>query len=471
MSQGSHRMTAGDDRRPDVLVIGGGAGGLAAARAAVRRGSRTLLVQQGALGGDCTFSGCVPSKAVIEAAARGATFRQALAAAAHAVETVAAGEDDAALAREGVSVLHGWATFRSPSEVDIDGTVFRPSKVVIASGGKPAVPPIPGLKDLDCLTNESVFDLDAAPPSLAVLGGGAIGCELAQAFSRLGVKVTVVEGLERLLPREEPDTSAVLADVFAEAAMEVRLSNKVERVEALEAKGAARLHFDNGTTLASDRVLVAVGRVGAIDGFGLEAAGVATEEGFIATDDTLATTADNIWAVGDVAGKLQFTHAADEMGRIAVGNALGRGPKRRFHPEWIPAVAFTDPEIARVGLTEAEAVHRGGVVAYVPMTEVDRAIAAGQTAGFVKLIAGPRRMLHNTGGGKLLGATIVAPRAGEMIAEAALAVRTGMFAGRLAQTVHAYPTWSTAVRQAAAQLFMEVGGRQARPARRAPVDP
>lgn len=215
-------------------------------------------------------------------------------------------------------------------------------------------------------------------------------------------------------------------------------------------------------------MLVAVGRTGAIEGLGLDAAGVATDRGFIVTSDTLATSADGIWAVGDVAGKLQFTHAADEMGRIAAANALSRLPDRKFRPEWVPWVTFTGPEVARVGVTEAEAAARGARVAYVPMSEVDRAITAGATDGFVKLVAGPRTVLRNAGGGRLLGATVVAARGGELIGEAALALRTGMFVGRLAQTIHPYPTWSTALRQAAAQFFMDVGGRRARPAQPAP---
>jgi pyruvate/2-oxoglutarate dehydrogenase complex dihydrolipoamide dehydrogenase (E3) component len=167
-----------------------------------------------------------------------------------------------------------------------------------------------------------------------------------------------------------------------------------------------------------------------------------------------------------VTGLLQFTHAADEMGRIAVANALSRRPRRRFDPTAVPWVTFTLPEVGRVGMTEADSAGHGGRVAYLPMTEVDRAVAAGETRGFVKLIAGPRPLLGNAGGGRILGCTVVASRGGEMVHGAALAMRTGMFTGRLAQAVHAYPTWSTAIRQAAAQFFMEVDGRRARPCAR-----
>lgn len=381
-----------------------------------------------------------------------------------AVETVAASEDEAVLAKEGVEVLHGWASFRSPREVDVDGSVVRPRRVIVATGAGPAVPPVPGLESLDYMTNENVFELEAAPESLAVLGGGAIGCELAQAFGRLGVRVSLLEGLDRLLPREEPEASEVITFVLGREGVDVRTGSNVARVEPLGPKGAARLHLEGGGIVEADRVLVAVGRRAATDGLGLERAGVETERGFIVTDDLLATTAKGIWAVGDVAGKLQFTHAANEMGRIAAGNALSRLPPRRFRPERIPWVTFTDPEVARVGLSEAEAAERGGQVAYAPMVEVDRAVAADATDGFVKLLAGPRRVLGNTAGGRLLGATVVAARGGEVIAEAALALRTKMFTARLAQTAHAYPTWSTALWQAAAQFFIDVDGRRALPA-------
>jgi pyruvate/2-oxoglutarate dehydrogenase complex dihydrolipoamide dehydrogenase (E3) component len=449
----------------DLIVIGGGAGGMSAARTAARRRARPLLVQAGRIGGECTFTGCVPSKTMISAAAAGKTFEEAMAAVRQSIETIAATEDDEVFAREGIDVLHGWAMFRSPIELDVDGTTFRARRFVVGTGTHPAVPSIDGLEGVDYLTNESIFDLDTQPASLAVLGGGAIGCELAQAFAHLGTKVTIVEALDRLLPREEPEASTAITHVFAVDGIDVKLGRQVTHVEALEAKGAARLRLDDGSTVSVDRLLVAVGRRAATDGLGLDAAGVAVDRGFVVTDDRLATSAAGIWAVGDVAGKLQFTHAADEMGRVAAGNALSPPWRRqRFDPSAVPWVTYTAPEVARVGMAEAETTGHGGRVAFVPMSEVDRAIVTGQTAGFVKLIAGPRPILRGMGGGRILGATIVAARAGELIHEPALAIRARMFTGRLAQTVHAYPTWSVAVRQAAAQFFFETGGRQARPA-------
>jgi pyruvate/2-oxoglutarate dehydrogenase complex dihydrolipoamide dehydrogenase (E3) component len=449
----------------DLIVIGGGPGGMAAARAGARAGARTLLVQRGPIGGDCTFTGCVPSKALIEAAARGESFPEAMVAARRAVETIAATEDDDVFRRDGVDVLHAWASFRSPTELDVDGSVLTCRRFVVATGTGPAVPSIEGLSELAYLTNENVFELEERPPALAVLGGGAVGCELAQAFGRLGSRVTVVEALDRLLPREEPETSEVIAEAFAAEGIDVRVGCKVVKVEPLEGKGAARLHVEGGETVVADRLLVAVGRRAATEGLGLEAAGVVTERGFVKVDRHLASTATGIWAAGDVTGLLQFTHAADEMGRVAAANALARRARRTFDTSAIPWITFTSPEVGRVGLTEAQAAERDGRVAYLPMTEVDRAVVAGEILGFVKLIAGRRRLLGNVGGGRLLGATVVASRGGELIHEPVLAMSTKMFTGRLAQAVHAYPSWSMALRQAAAQFFMEIDGRTARPAR------
>ncbi|MDA8074140.1 MAG: FAD-dependent oxidoreductase [Actinomycetota bacterium] len=451
-----------------LAVIGGGAGGMAAARAGARRGLRTVLISDGALGGDCTFTGCVPSKTLIEAAAHGRPFAEASATMRAVVGRIAATEDAGVLKGEGIDVVEGRARFCGPRALSVDCRSIRAKVVVIATGTRPAVPPVPGLDAVPFLTNETVFDLEELPGSIAILGGGAIGCELAQAFQRFGSHVQVVEGEDRLLPREEPEASAVLAGVFAAEGIGVHLGTSVERVEQATSGGGIRLVRSDGSSIGAETLLVAVGRRPATAGLDAEAGGIELDErGFVRTDRFLATGASGVYAVGDVTGRLLFTHAADEMGRLAVRNAttrLGRLGRRAFDTSSIPWVTFCDPEIARVGLTEAEAAKAGGKVAFVPMSGVDRAIAAGRTEGFVKLIAGPRPLLRGSGGGRLLGATIVAPRAGEMIHEVALAIRTAMFTGRLAQTVHAYPTWSTSLRQAAAQFFMETNGRRARPA-------
>jgi pyruvate/2-oxoglutarate dehydrogenase complex dihydrolipoamide dehydrogenase (E3) component len=453
----------------DVVVVGGGTGGLSAAREAARRGASTLLVQEGRLGGDCTFTGCVPSKALLSAAAAGRSFSEAMSQVHRAVETIAATEDDDALLREGVEVLHGWATFRSPQEIEVDGRRIRSPRFVLATGAGPAVPPIDGLRELRHLTNENLFELDALPGRLAVLGGGAIGAEMSQAFARLGSKVTIVEAQERILTKEEPEASEAVTAAFVEDGISVRVGGKVAKVEAIGSEGAAVVHVEDGEPVEADRVLVAIGRRPATSGLGLEDIGMALDDrGFVRSDDSLATSVPGIWAVGDVAGKLQFTHAANRMAFIAVRNALSpwaRVRRQTFDASTVPWATFTSPEVGRVGMTEADSVDHGGRVAYLPMTEVDRAVATGETRGFVKLIAGPRQVLRGTGGGRLLGATAVAAVGGELVHEAALAMRTKMFTGRLAQTVHTYPTWSMAVQKAAGQFFFAVEGREARPAR------
>lgn len=434
---------------------------MAAARTAVRMRATVALVQDGPVGGDCTFTGCVPSKTLIESAAAGETFEAAMRRVHAAVGRIAETETADVLRREGVTVLEGRARIRSDRGVEVDGTAVGAGRLIVATGTRPLVPPIVGLADGPFLTNETVWDLTRAPASLLVLGGGPIGCELAAAFSRFGVRVTVVEAADRILGKEEPAASEVIAQVFRRDGIELRLGATAVRVRH-PAQDTVRVELDDGSILDAQQLLVAVGRTPVTEGLGLESTGIRRDErGFVRTDERMATSVRGVFAAGDVTGRLQFTHAADEMGRIAAGNALRWPMRRRFHAGSTPWVTFTRPEVARVGLTEAEAAGRGGRIAYLPMTEVDRAIAAGETDGFVKLVAAPRRGLGSLGGGRLVGATVVASRAGEMIAELALAVRTGMFTGRLAQTVHAYPTWSTAIRSAAAQFFAEVDGRRA----------
>jgi pyruvate/2-oxoglutarate dehydrogenase complex dihydrolipoamide dehydrogenase (E3) component len=451
----------------DLVVIGGGAAGLGAARAAAATGARTLLVSAGEIGGECTFTGCVPSKTLIQAAARGAAFPGAMTAVRQAVATIAATETAEALAADGIEVVRGHAVFTSPRELSVAGRVLRARRFVIATGSQPAIPPVPGLAEARYLTNETVFDLTELPARLAVLGGGAVGCELAQAFARLGSQVTIAEAAPRLLPAADPEASQVVGEVFRAEGISLRTGVAIASVQQNDNETA--LVLASGEKLGTDRLLVATGRRPVTGHLGLEAAGVRLDDrGCIATDRHLATTARGIYAAGDVTGRMPFTHAAFAMGRLAARNALGRAwsPRGAFATSAIPWVVFTDPEVAQVGLTEAQAAaHRGARVAYLPMREADRAVTAGRTEGFVKIIAGPRRVLGNTGGGRVLGATVVAARAGEMIHEPALAMRTGMFTGRLAQTVHAYPTWSLAIQQAAAQFFGQFGGRTARNAR------
>jgi len=448
----------------DLIVIGGGAAGLGAARSAAHAKARVLMVTDGPLGGDCTFTGCVPSKTLIEAAAQHLPFPGAAQRVRDAITTIAATESAEALRAEGIHTVRGPARFTAPGRIDVDGKALSARRFVIATGAAPVVPPIPGLSEMAYLTNENVFDVADLPPSLAVLGGGAIGCELAQAFARLGSRVTVIEAEQRLLGKEEPEASHLIADVFAREGIDVRRSSRVVKV-GTHGTGAVRLALDSGADITAAELLVAVGRRPITAGLDLDRAGVAVDErGHIVTDEHLATNVKGVYAAGDVTGRLPFTHAAFAMGRLAARNALSRR-QRPYDSAATPWVTFTAPEVARVGMTEAEAAAHHGRVAYLPMREMDRAITAGQTDGFIKLITGPRRLLRGVGGGQILGASIVASRAGEMIHEPALAMATNMFTGRLAQATHAYPTWSYGLQLVAAQFFQTAGGRRARAAR------
>lgn len=441
----------------DLMVIGGGAAGLAAARTAASAGRRVVLVVEGPLGGDCTFTGCVPSKTLIESAAAGLPFDRAMRRIREVVARIAATESAQVLLGEGIEVRPGHATLRDAHRIDVDGQPVTADRVVIATGTTPAIPA--SLVGAAPLTTDTLWSaLEQRPASMAIVGGGAVGCELAQALARFGCEVTVLELTGRLLPVEEPDAAAVIQRVLERDGVQVRTGVTVGNT------AAGRLVLGDGQTVAAERVVVAAGRRPDNSGLGLDAAGIDTDgRGFIVTDERLRTTASGVYAAGDITGRLPFTHAADAMGRLAAHNAFAT-PGRRFDAAPIPWVTFTDPEVARVGLREADAVQHDGQVAFLPLTEVDRAITADRTDGFIKIIAGPRRGTGRLGGGRVLGATIVAPRAGEMIGELALAMRTGMFTGRLAQTVHAYPTYSVGVQQAAAQFFMTIGGRTARPA-------
>ena len=446
----------------DLIIIGGGAGGLGAARAARRRGARVTLVNDGPLGGDCTFYGCVPSKTLLSASRRGLEFPEAIEEVHRVVAAIAASEDKEALRSEGVEVINGRGVFADATSIEVSGEDLCSKRFIIATGARAFVPPIAGLDTVPFVTNETIFDQKALPMRLAILGGGPIGVEMAEAFSRLGSHVTIVEAASRLLPREEPDASAVITEFLETLHVAVRTSTACTSVRSSD--GGIELELDSGVSIEADQLLVAVGRRPSSSSMGLDRAGVNVDEkGFIVVDATLRSSTPHIYAVGDVAQVLQFTHVADETARIAVTNALSRLATRRFHTEWVPMVTYTGLEVARVGAVESEAP-KGSRVAFLPMTEFDRARMSGEQRGFVKIIVSPRRFTRDLAGGEIVGATIVAPRAGEMIQEIVLAMRSRMWPARLAITTSAYPSWSLAVQQTAAQFFGEFAGRRARPA-------
>ncbi len=450
--------------RYDLVVIGGGTTGLVASQAAAALGARVALIERDRIGGECLHTGCVPSKALLAAAERAHAMRTAAEVGIEAHEPdidfaqvmahvrsaiAAAGVEDTPehLRSVGVDVIEAEARFLGPGEIVAGGHTLRYRTALIATGSKPALPEIEGLADAGPLTNETVFDLDELPRRLAVLGGGPSGCELGQAFARLGSEVTLIEAGDRLLKREEPESSALLTEVLREEGVDVRTAVDVEHVEA-SGSGATRLQLAHGDPIEVDQILVAAGRRVETASLGLERVGVlVSPTGSVEVDSLLRTSGDHIFAAGDVTGTLQLTHFAAYQSLVAATNALF-GLRRKAETSWIPWATFTDPEIAHAGLTEAEARTRlgDGVEIYEhDYARNDRAIAAGRARGFAKLVADRR--------GRLLGATIAGPAAGESIAEPARLIHEGKKVGDLSQMVHVYPTFTEGPARAADEIW------------------
>jgi pyruvate/2-oxoglutarate dehydrogenase complex dihydrolipoamide dehydrogenase (E3) component len=439
--------------RYDLVVLGAGTAGLVSAVGAAGLGARVAIVERRLMGGDCLNVGCVPSKGVLRASRAAAEVREAGAygvriAGAIEVDFGAAMErmrrlraaishNDSAhrLAQLGVDVYFGDARFVAGDAVDVGGATLRFVRAVIATGGRPAAPPVPGLAEAGFLTNETVFSLTELPRRMVVIGAGPIGCELAQAFRRFGSAVTVVSLDARLLPREDPDAAAVLAGRFEREGVVLRLGAKLLRLE--RRSGAKVVVFETAGQLeevACDEILVAVGRAPNVEGLDLESAGVTAGREGVEVDDRLRTTNRRIYAAGDVCSAYKFTHAADAMARIVIQNALFFG-RKRASTLVIPWCTYTDPEIAHVGLSEREARERGLDLATitVPLAEIDRAVLDGEPEGFARVHADRKS-------GRILGATLVAGHAGEMIGEMALAITARLALGTLARAIHPYPT-------------------------------
>jgi pyruvate/2-oxoglutarate dehydrogenase complex dihydrolipoamide dehydrogenase (E3) component len=447
--------------RLDLVVIGGGTGGLVSALVAAGIGARVALVERGRLGGDCLWTGCVPSKSLLAAADLAYRIRHAddvglvpseptidftrVMDHVYRARRVIEPQDSAArLQRDGIEVVAGHARFESPGVVDVSGRRLRYRKAIIATGSRPLLPSIPGLAEADPLTSDTVWDLTHQPRSLAILGGGPIGCELALAFARLGSQVTLIEAGERLLPREEPRASELIASRLQAEGIGVWCGSSVESVTHGQAGGELNLQpRGTPTTTAFDRLLVAVGRATSTGELGLERVGVRTDaSGFVQVDARLRSTNRHVYAVGDVTGAMAFTHVAAYHARVATINALF-ATRRHVDYTAVPRVTFTDPEVAAVGLTEGEARERWEkpTIASFEYAELDRAITDGRPYGFVTLVGDPK--------GRLVGATIAAPAGAESIAELAAWVSTGAKIDRISQTVHAYPTFSEGPSRAA----------------------
>lgn len=451
----------------DLLVLGGGAGGLSAARTARWEGATAALISDSPLGGDCTWTGCVPSKTLIEASRDGSTFAEGLERVHRVTHQIGATEDVVTLRSEGVDVIEGRGSFVGPKTIDVklnDGgtRTIRGANVVIATGSKPAAPPIAGLDDVPYLTNETFFDQPRLPKSMIVLGGGPIGCELGEAMQRFGTQITLLEYMPQVLNQFEPDAGDLVADGLRSLGVDIVTNARGKRVT----HGDGFVFELDGRTIEAEQLLVAAGRTPNTSGMGLDVAGVELDtRGFVDTDKYLQTNVDGVFAVGDVNGKHMLSHAADEMGRVAAWTALRSGRRYAYVAERVPQVVFTTPEVASIGVLEADAP-RTARVAEAPMHINDRALAADAPEGFVRLIAKRDWLTGHKAGGKLVGATIVGGRAGELINECALIMRSNAYAGRLAQTVRAYPSWSTVMQKAAGRWFFDVDGQGARPPRR-----
>jgi len=451
--------------RYHLVVLGAGTAGLVTAAGAAGLGAKVALVERSLMGGDCLNVGCVPSKGVIRAA-RG--WHDARTAAERFGAPAAAGDGDFAAALErmrriragisshdsarrftglGVDVFLGDARFLGPDAVAVGDARLDFRRAVIATGARAAAPPIPGLEGAGYLTNESVFDLRERPRRLAVVGGGPIGCELAQAFRRLGVEVTVLEMAEQVLVREDPDAARIVQQALVDEGVVLELGISVERVERT-ADGLRRVHFARGGTTGrvdADHVLVSVGRKPNLEGLDLERARVRYGEQGVEVDDRLRTTNRRIYAAGDVSSKYKFTHVADAEARLVIQNALFLGRKRASDLV-VPWVTYTSPEIAHVGLYEKDARERGIEVdtITVDLHAVDRARLDGEDSGFL-------RVHLERGKDRILGATLVSEHAGETIAQLALAITAGVGMEEIAATIHPYPTQAEAIKRAADQ--------------------
>lgn len=446
--------------RYNLVVIGAGPGGLVTAAGAAALGARVALVERGLMGGDCLNVGCVPSKALLRAARAAADVR-----AAHAfgVELPGAVRVDFAAVMDrmrrlrarisaadsahrfrdlGVDVFLGSACFAGRDHVTVAGRTLRFRRAVVATGARAAAPPIPGLADAGFLTNETVFGLTTLPRRLAVIGAGPVGCELAQAFARLGAEVSLFEAAPRILVRDDDAAAAVVARALARDGVRVLVDCAIERVDR---DGARRVihHVASGARheASFDEILVAAGRVPNVDGLGLDTIGVAydTRTGIV-VDDRLRTTNPRIYAIGDVCSREPFTHHADFQARLVLRNALFLG-RARASALTVPRVTYTDPELAHVGLSEHDAAARGTRIrTFVqPLSKVDRAVLDGDDDGFVKVHV-------RAESDRIVGATLVGRHAGELISEITVAMVHGVGLGKLARTMHPYPTQAEAIR-------------------------
>ena len=453
----------------DLVVLGAGTAGLvvAAGAAGLKIGLKIALIEKSLLGGDCLNIGCVPSKCVIRSSRVVGEMQDAASFGIHPPEHIdidfaavmqrmrkiraGIGDHDSVdrFSKLGIDVFLGRAAFVDGNTIAVNDSQLRFKKAVIATGARATRPEIPGLAEAGYLTNETIFSLTECPKRLAVIGGGPIGCEMAQAFHRLGSDVTILHKNGQLLDREDADAAAIVQQKFVQEKLHLILDCSLEKVEKTEA-GKVLHYRQNGAvkTVVVDEILVGTGRTPNVDGLNLETVGVEYDaHKGVVVDDYLQTTNPRIYAAGDICMNWKFTHAADAAARIVIRNALfcpfGLG-RSKLSSLVMPWVTYTDPEIAHIGLYEAEAKAKGWAIdtIMIPFSDVDRALADGEPEGFVKI-------LHKRGSDKILGATIVARHAGEMISEITLAIVTKQGFNAISKVIHPYPTQAEAIKKAA----------------------
>jgi pyruvate/2-oxoglutarate dehydrogenase complex dihydrolipoamide dehydrogenase (E3) component/uncharacterized membrane protein YdjX (TVP38/TMEM64 family) len=447
--------------RYNLVVVGAGTAGLVSAAGGAGLGAKVALIERHLMGGDCLNVGCVPSKGLIGAARVAASAR---AAGEFGVRVRGVDVDFPAVMERmrrlradiapldgvgrftelGVDVYLGQARFTSPTTIEVDGRTLEFSRAVVATGARAAELPIPGLADAGYLTNETIFTLTALPRRLAVVGAGPIGCEMAQSFARFGADVTLFNDVDHVLPREDADAAAIVQRQLEADGVTVRCGATITRVE--RRGDEAIVHYEQGGaahTCTADRILLGVGRAPNVEDLDLEAAGIAYDRHGVTVDDRLRTTNKRVYAAGDVASRFKFTHTADALARIVLANALFRG-RRKASALTVPWCTFTSPEIAHVGLYEHEARARGLEVdtITVPLRDVDRARLDGEDEGFLKVHV-------QKGKDTILGATLVAAHAGDMISEISVAMAAGAGLGTIANVIHPYPTQAEALKKAA----------------------
>ena len=438
----------------DLVVIGGGSAGLIASKTAAGFGASVLLIEQDRLGGDCLWTGCVPSKAMIHVAGDAAVLRRpgadpelfetamfetAMASVRRAIDTIEPADSTEALAAAGVRVIIGQARFTSNRTLTVADRQIRFMQAVIATGAAAVIPDIPGAEEVHVRSSADVWDLATLPARLLVLGGGAVGCELGQAFARLGSRVTLVHRHPRLLPKEAPDVSEMITAALQRDGLDLRADRSVVSIAGGADGQSGTAILDDGSEVEFDVVLAAVGRRPNVAALGVTDAGVQLDPaGYVRVNRMLRTSEARIWAAGDVTGFPKFTHLAGVNGSIAASNAV-LGLRRQAEREGVVRVTFTSPEVAAVGVTDADgAGHR---VVQWGHGHADRAITDDAPDGFTRLVLDRR--------GRILGGTIVGPRAGETAGELALAVRAKLSTSTLAGTTHPYPTYNDALWNAA----------------------